>query len=281
NVILSGGGARTFAQIGALRAFKEFGIPVDRIAGCSGGSAIGAMRALTEDFEGLALKLRDLFLRKRPAREFTLPVLSLLAGKKMTSIVFELFEGLHIEDLPTRYFCNSSDLGTGEIVEHFDGLVWHALRASGALPVTGPPLLKDNRLLVDGGVLNNLPVDIMRRHFTGRILAIDVSRHRPLKVHQHWDLRCPSGFEVLFSKLNPFGPKAELPGIIEILLRTTTLASDRLAQQNREQADFLLVPPVQKFGVTEFEAYEEIVEAGYRHTVSVLEKREAIADGTR
>src|SRR6187431_1486262 len=112
-----------------------------------------------------------MFRRRRPSREFTFPLVSFLSGKKMTSIAYDLFGSWRIEDLPTRFFCNSSDLGTGEVVEHFDGPVWIALRATAALPVAAPPLLKDNRTLVDGGVLNNLPIDIMRRHFSGKLLA--------------------------------------------------------------------------------------------------------------
>jgi len=115
-----------------------------------------------------------MFPAKASRRDITIPLLSLLAGKKMTSIAFDLFEDWRIEDLPIRYFCNSSDLGSGEIVEHFDGLVWLAMRSSASMPVAAPPLLRDNRVLVDGGVLNNFPIDIMRKHFSGRILAIDV-----------------------------------------------------------------------------------------------------------
>jgi len=63
-----------------------------------------------------------------------------------------------------------------------------------------------------------------------------------------------------------------MPGILEVLFRTATLASDRLAQQNREQADFLLVPPVEKFGLTDFDHFDEIVEIGYRYAIGVLEK---------
>ena len=272
NLVLSGGGARAFAQIGALRALKEFSIPVDRVGGCSGGAAIGAIRALTEDFDDMILKLRKLFLKRRPARDVTIPFLSLLAGKKMTKIALDLFGDWRIEDLPTRYFCNSSDLGSGEIVEHFDGLVWLALRASASMPVAAPPLLRNNRVLVDGGVLDNFPIDIMRKHFSGRTLAIDVSKNEPLKVDPRWELMCPSGVEVLRAKLNPFGPSPGLPGILQVLFRTTTLASDRLSQQNREQAGFLLIPPVERFGLTDFDDFDEIVEIGYRYTISVLEK---------
>src|SRR5262249_4796147 len=107
-------------------------------------------------------------------------------------------------------------------------------------------------------------------HFAGTVLAIDVSRIDPLQVDQRWDLMCPSGFDILRAKLNPFGPKVGLPGIFEILRRTATLSGERLAQQNRDQADFLITPPVQMFGVTDFDAFDQIVQIGYQHTISIL-----------
>jgi predicted acylesterase/phospholipase RssA len=157
------------------------------------------------------------------------------------------------------------------LVEHFDGLLWVALRSTAAMPVIAPPLAKAGRLLIDGGVLNNLPIDVMRAHFSGKIFAVDVSTYDALLVGKRWDLLCPSGFEILFDKLNPFTPKADLPNIFEILHRTATLSSGRQARQARAQADVLITPPVERFSVADFDSFDEIVEMGYRNTLEVLE----------
>ncbi|MCI0366386.1 MAG: patatin-like phospholipase domain-containing protein [Phycisphaerales bacterium] len=273
NVVLSGGGARAFAQIGALRALGEFRVPVDRIGGTSMGAAVAALRALDDGFDSAAQMMRRLFLQRRPATDYTLPLVSLLAGKKMLSIGLDVFTDWNIEDLPVRYFCISSDLGSGELIEHFDGPLWMGLRATTALPVVAPPFVKDGRMIVDGGVLNNLPIDVMREHFSGTLIAIDTSKHKPLFVDGRWDLTCPSGFEILKSKLDPFQPPGGLPSILEILRRSATLASERHAARARTQADLLIAPPVEKFSITDFACFDEIVENGYRHTVTLLKER--------
>ena len=86
NVVLSGGGARAFAQIGVLRAFNEFRIPIDRIAGSSMGAAVGALYALGSDFEEMAQRMLTLFHKRQPGKDYTIPMLSLLRGRRMDSI---------------------------------------------------------------------------------------------------------------------------------------------------------------------------------------------------
>ncbi len=279
NLVLSGGGVRAFAQIGAVRALGEFGIPVDRIAGCSMGAAMGAMCALDDQFEERVRESRRLFLQRRPGRDFTLPLLSLMSGKKLTDIATNLFGASKIEDLPKRYFCVSSDLAAGEIVEHSTGLIWQALRATAAIPVIAPPLLRDGRFLVDGGVLNNLPIDIMRQRFSGNILAIDVSRPEPLVVDSRWEMKSPSGFEILRNGFGRARKRVGLPNIFEVLRRTITLASERQAQQARPQADLLFAPPVWMFRLTDFASFDRIVEIGYRYTIEALTDLEKNSGG--
>src|SRR5262249_36641916 len=152
-----------------------------------------------------------------------------------------------------RYFCLSSNLADGEVVEHLDGSLWMALRSTAAFPVVAPPLLRDGAPLVDGGILNNLPIDIMRKYFSGSVIAIDVSRDKPLIFDNRWDGRCPSGFEILKETLVGRGAKTGLPNIFEVLLRTATLSSGRQVRHARDQADLLLTPPVESFGFMDFD----------------------------
>jgi NTE family protein len=272
NLVLSGGGARAFAQIGVGRALKEFGIPIDRVCGSSMGAGVAAVLAFDDGFEDMAGKMRELFLERRPRRDLTLPVLSLFTGKKLTDVGRNLCGEWAIEDLPIRYFCISSDLGKGEIVEHFAGPLWIALRATASMPAVAPPLFMDGRVLVDGGVLNNLPIDIMKRHFSGKVFAVDVSRHEPLSVDARWELMSPSGFQLLRDRMNPYGSRFKPPNILQMIRRTATLASDRQGRDVRESADLLFVPPVEAFNLMDFDAFDRIVEAGYRHARVTLEK---------
>jgi NTE family protein len=272
NLALSGGGARALAHIGVLRAFAECGIPIDRIGGTSMGAIIGALFALDHGFDEAVKQMRELFWKRKPTKDYTIPILSLLAGKRMDSIGRDLFGSWTIEDLPIRYFCVSSDLGEGKVVEHFDGPVWMALRATSAIPVIAPPLLTGTQVLVDGGVLNNLPIDLMQDHFSGKFFAIDVSKYHPIAVDNRWNLMCPSGFELLRARLHPFRPKPQMPSIVEMLLRTITLASEGQSRRAREKANLLLTPPVEMYPLLNFNDFDAIVEKGYRYTISALEQ---------
>jgi predicted acylesterase/phospholipase RssA/CRP-like cAMP-binding protein len=272
NLVLGGGGARGFAQFGVLRALREAGIPIDRVGGSSMGAFVGAVWAYRGDFNSLVAAASESFRRRRPASEYTLPLLSALRGRRMQQVAIDVCADWRIEDLPIRFFCLSSDLNTSEIVPHNDGLVWTALRSSGAVPVIGPPLLIRGRILVDGGALDNLPIKAMQGMFSGPTIAVDVSTGHPMRMDPKWELTCPSGFEILWSKINPFGSRAEIPGIFEILYRTMNLSTQARLLQTRDQADWLIEPPVKDFGITDFKAFETLVEMGYRHTVELIEE---------
>jgi predicted acylesterase/phospholipase RssA len=271
NLVLSGGGAKSFAQLGALRAFAAAGIPIDRAGGSSMGAFVSALHCYNGSIDSLIRKTGEELKRHRPARDHTLPMISLLSGKRLLAVSTALCSDWIIEDLPLRFFCLSADLGDASQVEHFDGSVWTALRSSCALPGIAPPLLVGGRVLADGGILNNLPIDVMRRHFSGSTIAVDVAAYSQIRYGQKYEMQCPSGFEILRDKLNPFATKEPVPNILEILFRAATLSSQLHGQQSRETADLLITPPVQQFSVTDFDLFDELVEAGYRHTMSVLE----------
>ena len=230
---------------------------------CSGG-----------DLETLAARTRDEVRQRRPARDFTLPILSILTGRRLAAVAAAICSDWRIEDLPIRYFCLSADLGEAGLVEHFDGSVWEALRSSCALPGVAPPLLIRGRILADGGILNNLPIDVMHRHFSGPIIAVDVAAYGSLQLPSKYELQCPSGFELLWDKINPFGKREAIPSILEVLFRTATLGSELHGRHWRELADFIVIPPVTEFKVAAFDRFDELVETGYRHTMEALEAAE-------
>jgi predicted acylesterase/phospholipase RssA len=117
----------------------------------------------------------------------------------------------------------------------------------------------------------------MNRHFTGRLIAVDASEHRPLVVDPYWELACPSGLDILRRNLNPFRRSASMRSIFDVLRRTATLASERQSQEARQTADVLIVPPVAAFSNTDSDDFDTIVERGYRHAVEQLEARDRSA----
>jgi NTE family protein len=272
NLVLSGGGARAFSQLGVLKAFRKAGFAFDRAAGSSMGAFVAAAYAYDGDFEDMIVRMKEGLRRFKPDKDFTLPVLSLLRGQRLQDFGTSICGDWLIEDLPLRYFCLSSCLDDGEIVTHFDGPVMVALRASCAFPVLGPPLLIDGKLLIDGGVLNNLPIDLMKKHFTGTVTAIDISAFAPLRMDSRWERACPSGFDIFWSKVKPFATSLHAPNILEILVRTLDLTCRAQIQRSRLLADWLIEPPVTDCGLTDFGQFDRMVEVGYEHGSRMIEE---------
>jgi len=270
SLVLGGGGARGIAQIGALRALRDAGIPIDRVGGTSMGSVIGAFIALGLSVEEITAINREVWLKRRPLKDYTFPALSLLRGRRLHNLTYETFADQQIEDLPISYFCISCDLTASDQIVHDRGLLWHGVRASSSLPGTGPPLFLEGRVLVDGGVINNLPVDVMSTRYGGCVIAVDVSTDQKMEVEPDAE-QAPSGWKILWRRLNPFQSPLKLPSIVEILYRTGTLGANRSDSRSRDLADLVITPPVGHIGTLDFKPFDAIIEAGYRDTVRALE----------
>jgi predicted acylesterase/phospholipase RssA len=172
-LVLSGGGAKGFAHIGAVRALNERKVPIDRIGGASIGAVVAGGFAMGFDPDELAESYPELF---RGLMDHTIPLVSLLKGRRTSNAILDFFSGWSIEDTWLPFYCVSSDLTAGELHVHTEGSLAEAIRASIAIPGMLPPIARHGRLLVDGGVLDNLPVDAMRAQpGISRIVAIDVA----------------------------------------------------------------------------------------------------------
>ena len=216
-LVLSGGGARGFAHAGVVRAIQEAGLPIDVIAGVSMGAVMAAGYAFSEQWEEtiplIKAQLEGVF------SDYTLPFVSLARGRRFDRYLQALFGDASIEDLRMPYFCVSSNLTRADTVVHRTGPLWRAIRASGSLPGLVPPVVDDGDLLYDGGLLNNLPVDLMRKEIhTGVLIAVDVVPPVDLGIRAT-GLESPSGWRIAWSRLNPLTKAIEMPSIVSILQR--------------------------------------------------------------
>jgi NTE family protein len=178
-VVLSGGGARGFAHIGVLEELLSAGLTIDRVGGASCGAWIGAMFALGMDPDEIDARCYEDWVRRNPLTDYTFPRTAMIRGQRVRAVFERNLPGL-IEELPRDYFCVSCDLVSGELIVHREGALDVAAAASQCLPGLAPPVALDGRLLIDGGVLNNLPVDVMAATREGPVIAIDVTtRYRP------------------------------------------------------------------------------------------------------
>lgn len=263
---LGGGGARGFAHIGVLRALEEAGIPIDLIGGTSMGAVIAAQHAMGMSPEEMLSSNRRAWIEGNPLGDRTLPILSLVAGRNVERMLQDLFGERSIEDLPLPYFCVSSNLSTAEPVVHRAGLLRRWVRASIAVPGIAVPVLERGELLVDGGVLNNLPCDIVRQLGCNTVLAVDVTADRDLCVPEECESP-PPALRLLLQRIGFSGAEEMFPSILDVLMRTTMLGSMRNSRLSRGEADLCLHPPVGGWRIFDWRALDAIVDSAYEYAV--------------
>jgi NTE family protein len=264
-IVLAGGGARGFAHIGILKALKEAGVPFDHLGGTSMGAIIAAGVASEWDIDELTERVRVAFVEANPLSDYTIPLIALVRGKKVSTLLRQNFGDVRIEELPKPFFCVSSDLTTGRIHEHRSGALWRALRASVALPGILPPVTHHGHLLVDGGVMNNLPVDVMRQRESGPIIASDVTGEIDLQVRDDKYGERPFWW-LLWQRMRG------TPSIVSILMRSGTVGSEAQRRVVRDQADYLFEPPLPDIGLRDWRSFDRAIAEGYEHAQAMIEK---------
>ena len=268
-LVLGGGGARAAAHIGVLQALTEQGVPIDLIGGTSAGGGVAAQHALGYDIDRMREMNWNAFVENNPARPYTLPITSLTASFRADALSRTLYGDAWIEDLWTEYFCTSSDLSAGVLRIHQRGPLWKAVRATTALPGIFAPVVVDGHLLVDGGLLDNLPFAAMQALGAGVLILVDVGAGEALTTpYSHEEM--PTSWQVARSWLNPATPTLEVPKLLDILMRTVSISSLEKRQQARDAADLYLSPPVSGIGMLEFSAMRTLIQRGYEHTLESL-----------
>jgi NTE family protein len=255
-LVLSGGGARGLAHVGVGRALADHGVPIDAICGTSIGAYIGGALAMEWDLETLRNRVVE-FSRKHPLRELVVPRWSLLSGRGLRVSAEKWFGEWNIEDTPIRYACVTTNLTTCGAATHRRGNLKTWVRASCSLPGVFPPVYADDALHVDGGLVNNLPTDIIRGMGADFVLAVDVG------VGVGTTVRDEPG-----RKLGA----APIPNILELLVRIGSMNDEARGSAARQQCDVLLTPNVQHLGVLNWRAYDEAIKSGYDCAVAKIDQ---------
>ena len=267
-LVLGGGGARGFAHIGILRALREANIPIDMIGGTSMGASMAAQFALGWSARRMLEENRRVWVKLRPHKDYTLPLVSILARKVSDRCTKLLYGDTQIEDLWLRFFCVSSDLARATTVVHDGGSLVTALTASASVAGIAPPVLLDGRLLCDGAFLNNVPADVMRERGCGRVLAAEVTVEEDESFLSEL---VPTPWQLLRSKFRLGKQRVKFPSIVEILLRASMLASSRRQDDAVKLADLVFHPPINEFGLTDFDRIEKLEKVGYDYAVTQIE----------
>lgn len=263
-IVLSSGGARGFAHVGVVRALREAGVPLDLLGGTSMGAVVAASVALEWDDKELAARLRQAFVTAKPLRDFTIPLIALARGQKVTRLLREHYGEIDIEQLWRPCFCVSSNLTTADSRVHRTGSLWRALRASVAIPGLLPPIIENGEVLVDGGVIDGFPVGAMRALHQGPLIGVNVSANRALEDVSEcletgspwWRMRQRDG---------------HTPGIVSLLMRAGTVSSEAQTRACREQVTLLLEPPTHGVDLLDWGSFDRAVELGYAYTMRALE----------
>lgn len=262
-LVLSGGGARAFAHIGAIEALLEAKIEFDFIGGTSMGAIIGACLAQEWSFKDMEDRIREAFVLSSPLDDISFPFIAMSSGKKVDERLEKHFGDIQIEDLPLPMFVVSSNLTDGSIKVHKTGSLRQALRASIALPGVLPPVIAEGQVLVDGGVMRSFPAGLMRHTHLGTVVGIDVTRARGLDPKS---LVVPQNMPQWILK----GDWRRGPPIVSILMRSATITTAADLAQARAATDFLVIPQPGSIEIRDFHAYDEAVSEGYRACAEAL-----------
>ncbi|WP_349410392.1 patatin-like phospholipase family protein [Pseudalkalibacillus sp. SCS-8] len=249
---LGSGGARGFAHIGVLKALHEAGIPIDMIAGSSMGALVGSFYCAGHEPKTM-IKMARMF-RRRYYMDYTVPKMGFVSGNKVKQLIHAFTQGKRIEELNIPFSVITTDLLSAEKVVITEGPISDAVRASIAVPGIFVPQRMGDRLLVDGGVIDRVPVSVIKEMGADIIIAVDISH----------------------IKENP-----EINTIFDVIMQSIDIMQRELVKAHEITTDVLIRPLVENFSSSAFKDIDEIIEIGEMETKDKLVDIEAAIQNWR
>jgi NTE family protein len=279
-VVLAGGGALGCAHIGVMQALLENGVPIDYYGGTSAGAAMAGALAQGLTAEQTLEQMHEMFIGKKAMKRMTVPVHSFLDPRVFDEQLKLRYGTRDIADLPFNFFAVSTNLSTNGIYVHTRGPLWEAVRASGSLPTILPPLITDTGdILVDGGVLDNIPVAIMRELKAGPnvVVALRADAGAQWRIDATYgDVRTTGQLarDIMLRRK----PQRAFPSLIEIMSRSMVVASEGSVERSLAQADVLLVPPIpENMQILDWHLGRGVAEAAREFTTRAIAERSDLA----
>jgi predicted acylesterase/phospholipase RssA len=249
-MVMAGGGARAFAHLGILLELEDAGIHVDRVVGASQGSIMAAVHARGIDARTAIEMCHEEFVRNNPFDDYTLPTAALVKGRKTEKALRRRLTGIGIEELPILFRCVSTDLQSRTPYVHRTGDLTSAVMSSLSIPGMFPPRRDGQRLLADGGVLDNLPVHVLTERDEGPIVAVNIGMGGEARPH------ATDGS----AAVTP--PRVKVPAIGETLMRSLFIGSGGAVASAREAGAIVVTPSSMGVGLLEFHQLDRMVESG-------------------
>ena len=244
---LSGGGARGFGHLGAIRAFEEHGIKFDMIAGTSVGSMVASLWSYGYTAEqliniGLSLKIKDL----RTSKIIFVPSKT----DKLESLMKDKVGDTDIKDLPIPTFIVAVDMKSGEEIVFSEGKLNKIVPASCAVPAVFDPVDYDEFTLMDGGLANTIPADVLKMAGCDIVVSVDINKYR--------------GYGTNSKKL------------IDLVMASIRILMKANAVKGKVSSDILIEPELKDFSATKLDGAKEMIEEGYRATVEKIPEIKAL-----
>ena len=244
-LVLGGGAARGFAHIGVIRALEQEKIPVDLVVGTSVGSLIGALYAYDRnsfelEWTAFALEKDDIF-DYGLLNAFT--GMGAAKGEKLEAFIKTKVPIANIEDLKIPFAAVATDLNRGTRVILDSGSVGRAVRASSAIPGVFEPVEHQSKTLVDGGLIDNVPVSVAREKGADIVIAVDIGKQ-------------VSNFNIV--------------DIIDVMFQSITIMSAENAKFKKQDADVLIEPKIGDVGMLDFTQKKRCMQAGIEATQKMM-----------
>lgn len=272
--VAAGGGSLGCAHLGVYRAFIEAGACFDYLGGTSSGAAMMAGFARGLGADEIDRGTHNIFIKNRAFRRPTFPHFALLDHKVFDRALQAEYSDVLIEDLWLPFFALSTNLSSRQPHVHRRGKLWQAVRASGSIPGVLPPFFTaEGDMLVDGGIMNNLPLEQMNELKTGPNVVVSLRSDAPRKYHIDYE-RIPGASELAVRLLMPFG-RASLPKVPSMI---QVIAASMLVHRPHEVAlgeeDVLVCPQVSNtISFMDWSRHAELFSESYEWTIRWIEER--------
>ena len=268
-VVLGGGGAKGYAHVGAIRALMEHGVEIDFLGGTSAGALYGIGMSHS-DFD--PHKVNELCetsaKRKLTSNDFSWPIVSIMSGKKIATFMKEMFGESELEDIWVNSYCVSTNFSSSGTKVHDRGMISRMVRASIAIPGVFPPVVINRQLHVDGGVVDNLPIEPMYRYPVRHIIAISLSGLETRQVDYD---ETPSAVMLIWDKITG-KRKYKIPGISSLIINSLTLNSRQKQENTKAKVSLYFEMDLKEVGLLDDKKWKQTVQKGYDQMKIFLEK---------
>jgi predicted acylesterase/phospholipase RssA len=258
-VVLGGGGAKGFAHVGAIQELMQAGVEIDFIGGTSAGALHGVTMAFCDlDFNRITEVCETGVKHKLTSNDYTMPLLSFMSGRKVNRFINKLLGAHDMEDLWINAYTVSSNFSHSGASVHEYGPIKQKVMASIAIPGIFPPVVINNELHVDGGVVNNLPIEPMYRFPLKHIIAISLSGQMKLEVDYQ---ELPSARKLIWQRL--LGKKQQnIPGIGTLIVESLTLNSRQRQDTFKTKASLYIELDLKEVGFLDDKHWQATMHKG-------------------